>query len=310
MQLERSRCTAPQAECLRGGEVTNILAVLEEKTYLDDWAASVLADPVSKEPRRLEDFSFIDGVLDARVYLRSSAGFKEWADGQAHYEQWESSSAGYRDSIEAYLREIEYDAEVYSHFDLSAPIIDVGGGSGTVREFLAESAEYLSVDPFIEAPHQIPPSKAAAYRCLSRPLNFVAGMAEFLPVRSETFRTVHMRSMLDHVQVRELAVMEAWRVLEPGGSLLVGLSLGGTPYGGSGAREPLTRRLRTWVGAGLRRIITREKDHHVWRPRLQDLVVLLEENGFDVGEPFWQSEWKGRVVYIMGTKRLKIPRSA
>ena len=39
---------------------------------------------------------------------------------------------------------------------------------------------------------------------LSRPLNFIGAMAEFLPFKDGTFDWVHMRSMLDHCKSQTL----------------------------------------------------------------------------------------------------------
>jgi len=50
-----------------------------------------------------------------------------------------------------------------------------------------------------------------AYPCLDQHLNFIAACAEFLPLQSNSFDWVHMRSMLDHVQSPDLALMEAHR---------------------------------------------------------------------------------------------------
>ena len=44
--------------------------------------------------------------------------------------------------------------------------------------------------------------------------NFIVAFAEFLPIKNSVFDFVHMRSMLDHVQVPDLVILEAHRVLK------------------------------------------------------------------------------------------------
>lgn len=57
------------------------------------------------------------------------------------------------------------------------------------------------------------------YNCLNAPLNFIGATAEFQPFVSGAFDWVHMRSMLDHVQVVDLALIEANRVLKADGKI-------------------------------------------------------------------------------------------
>ena len=66
---------------------------------------------------------------------------------------------------------------------------------------------------------------------LEPPLNFIAATAEFQPFVEGSFDWVHMRSMLDHVQVSDLALLEAKRVLKPTGHVLIGLYVDGVKSG-------------------------------------------------------------------------------
>src|SRR5207302_1460593 len=122
-------------------------------------------------------------------------------------------------------------APVYDHIRMSGRVLYVGGGAGTVRHFLPEGTEFVSVDPFIDYGKGIGPLKLAAYPCLGQHLNFIAACAEFLPFQAGSFGWVHMRSMLDHVQSLDLASMEARRVLRPEGRLVIGLYVDGGKSG-------------------------------------------------------------------------------
>ena len=271
---------------------------------LDSWVRNILIDPLTKKKVDPESFPSVRGVLDARIFLKNANGFIDWEKGQDFFETWESQSKGYSKNIQAYKDEIAYDREVYEHFELISPVLDVGGLMGTVREFLPLDTKFVSLDPFIDAPNQIPDDKRAAYACLSRPLNFIAGMSEFLPFEAESFQTIHMRSMLDHVQVPDLAILEAWRTLKKGGMLIVGISIDGPPYGGRPTISYISKLIAKKILATLRiPFFSDSHDHHTWHPTLENLTNLISDNRFVVEEVYWQKKWKGKVVYIKAVKK-------
>lgn len=268
--------------------------------FIDPWAAGLLADPITKKTKKVYDFMISKGVLDARVYLPNSPGFADWAHGQSVYEEKEISGERYKSLVENYKKEINYDREIYERFKLVDPIVDIGGGVGTVREFFPDIKKYISVDPFLEAPFTIPKARKEAYKSLERPLNFVAGMAEFLPLQTEKFETVHMRSMLDHVQVPDLALLEANRVLVKGGRLILGLAIDGRPFGQTETAWYLFKAApyKLLGKAGVKKF----RDHHVWHPTLNALTNLVLSSKFSILEVFWQTYWEGKVVYIYAEK--------
>lgn len=266
---------------------------------LENWVESVLADPVTKRPASSTDFKLVNGLVDARVFLRNTAGFSDWEAGQEAYESWDSAGEGHAHDTSAFESELEYDRPVYERFLMTGDILDVGGLNGTVREFLPESARLVSVDPFIDAPFRIPPTKKTIYSCLSTSLNFIGGVAEFLPFKAGSFDWVHMRSMLDHVQIPDLAIIEAHRVLKPNGYLLVGLSIEGGKFG----RDPFKTRVKNRIKTGLELFgINRYRDHHTWHPTYGNLLRLISDNGFSAEDSYWQPHWKDRVVYILAKR--------
>lgn len=270
-----------------------------DSQYLDDWAISILSDPITKEPCSVDIFKVVRGIIDARVFMKNTFGYSDWEIGQDAYEVWEASGTGYKNEVMQYKKEIAYDRPIYDNFKLKGDILDVGGGTGTVREFLDRDARYISVDPFIDAVFKIPKAKIEAYKCLNEKFNFVGSLAEFIPFRSKSFDWVHMRSMLDHVQVPDLALKEAYRVLKPNGSLLIGLSV----EGGKTGRKPLIHVMKDVVKASLELFgIDKYKDHHTWHPTYKNLIKLITDNGFKVQESFWQPYWKDQVVYVLAHK--------
>jgi len=267
--------------------------------HLDDWVINILTDPVSKKSRLPHEFHSINGVIDARVFLKNTYGFTDWKIGQDFYEHEEASGAGYNNQVEAYKNEIDYDRPIYQHFKMNGDILDLGGLTGNVREFLSEDARFVSVDPFIDGIFQIPPARKEAYKCLSRPLNFIGSMAEFIPFQADAFDWVHMRSMLDHVQVPDLALKEVYRVLKPDGKVLVGLYV----EGGKSGRKPLMRFIKDVIRESLGWFrINRFKDYHTWHPSYVNLLKLLTDNGFEVQDSYWQPYWNDQVVYVLASK--------
>jgi len=267
---------------------------------LDEWVVNILVDPISKKSRLPKDFLSINGIIDARVFLENTYGFTDWKIGQDFYELTETTGVGYNDRVEAYKKEIDYDRPIYQHFKINGDILDLGGLTGNVREFLSEDARLVSVDPFLDGIFQIPPARKEAYKCLSKPLNFVGALAEFIPFQEEVFDWVHMRSMLDHVQVPDLALKEVHRVLKPDGKLLVGLYV----EGGKSGSKPFIRFTKDIIRETLGFMgINRFKDYHTWHPTYVNLLKLITDNGFEVQDSYWQPYWKDQVVYVLASKR-------
>lgn len=255
----------------------------------------MIADPITKLPKRITECFFKNGVVDLRVYLKNSPGYDLWMNGQEEFEKiLKAGGAIEENSLAGYEDEIEYDRVVYEQFRLLGSVLDVGGGVGTIREFLDPTVNYISVDPHISCFSEISEAKREAYYCLKKDCNFISGMAEFLPVTSSTFDWVHMRSMLDHVQVPDLALIEARRVLKENGRLLVGMLVDG----GRSGRMTLGESFRELVKVFLASFLKRFRDHHVWHPTYSGLVKLLGDNGFEVVREFWQPKWQDKVVYI------------
>lgn len=261
--------------------------------HLDRWVLEILADPLTKLSCNPEQIGVVNGVVDARRYLRHTAGFREWSDGQKSYEAWNKRT------IEDYRIEIEGIAPIYNHFCMSGDVLDVGGGGGTVRHFLHPETKFVSVDPFLDWKDGIPAQKYEAYPCLSQHLNFIAACAEFLPFHAESFDWVHMRSMLDHVQSPDLALMEARRVLRPNGRLIIGLYVDGGKSGKRTLDRTLKEAIRPiLVACGLMHY----KDHHTFHPTFSNLCKIIMDNQFSIEDVYWQPQWKDTVCYISAKK--------
>jgi len=105
--------------------------------------------------------------------------------------------------------------------------------------------------------------------------------------------------MLDHVQIPDLAILEAHRVLKKNGQLIIGIYL---PFGNSS--KPL---LSVVIKEFIRDIlvflgIKRFKDHHTWHPTYSGLIKLLQDNGFAISNEIWQEGWNNKVLYLSAKK--------
>jgi ubiquinone/menaquinone biosynthesis C-methylase UbiE len=264
-------------------------AATNEVGGLDQWVLDILADPLTKLPTAPDQIGLSNGVIDARRFMKNTAGFQQWDDGQSHYESWE------RATIEDYKKEREVDAPVYDHIKMSGRVLDVGGSIGSIREFLPKETEFVSVDPFLGCVDHIPSAKKAVYPRLAERLNFIAACAEFLPFQAQSFDWVHMRSMLDHVHSADLALMEARRVLRPTGKLVIGLYVDG----GKSGRRTIDRQLKEIVRPVLTTIGFRQfKDHHLFHPTFDNLRKIVIDNGFEINDVYWQPAWRDTVCYI------------
>ena len=109
-----------------------------------------------------------------------------------------------------------------------------------------------------------------------------------------------MRSMLDHVQIPDLALLEAHRVLKSNGFLLLGISVVGGLTGRPSLKETLksvTREALSFIG------FKQFKDYHTWHPTFPGLISILEHNCFSIDDVFWQPKWNGSVVYVKATPK-------
>ena len=109
-----------------------------------------------------------------------------------------------------------------------------------------------------------------------------------------------MRSMLDHVQIADLAILEAHRVLKKGGNLLIGLYVEGGKSGNMSSKQ----KVKHLIKDGLSLVgFNKWKDHHIWHPTYSNLTKLIEDNGFVIQDVYWQPYWNDQVCYVHATKK-------
>jgi len=92
-------------------------------------------------------------------------------------------------------------------------ILEVGGGQGGLTALLYPQAQVTNID--------LSPQYAQAPSNQQKRVHFVCGDATNLPFENQSFDTVTMFDVLEHIPDDEKAVSEALRVLRPGGFILV-----------------------------------------------------------------------------------------
>ncbi len=263
----------------------------------------------------------IDGqnIFDFRI-LRPGycmpGGLSAWADVQKGWEECYFERYSKSDDMGQYEREINGVKEIYTQqFNMKGSVLDVGGCEGKLRHFLSEESlvSYITVDPMIGAFQNLPSRQNAlkAYPILNEPCNFLACHAENLPFAANSFDWVHMRSVLDHFEDPYVALKEAYRVLKPGGSLLLGLSV----FGG---KSPLknenivssaitkfkTAGLKNLIKTAVNKMINKKgwKTEHMFHFQYEDLVRLVKDGKFSIVKEYWQKPPLDMCVYIEAKK--------
>lgn len=120
------------------------------------------------------------------------------------------------------------DAEAFAAFcAFSGTVLDVGCGTQRLPTYAhTERCRFVGIDPLPGEPE--------------RAFEFVQGIGEYLPFRSDSLDQVLFATSLDHMLVPRLALAEAQRVVRPGGAVNV--------WFGELDREPGGGRLRRVAG--------------------------------------------------------------
>lgn len=273
---------------------------------LSPFFLSVAACPISKEPLAFKNgsirapcgFRYDNG--DFRVGLDYSKG---WAKSQTDYEAWQERHLSRWEGADWYYPYVDSETkEIYDELELGGRVLDVAGAFGLVAQQSALDADtFVSLDAMPVLWKDLGRYKRfTAHYAGCAPLCRAPAFAEFLPIRSCTFDVVHMRSCIDHFSNPLLAVKEAYRVLVPGGRIIIGVSLEGAyRKGPKGLRENLKAFIkRTTV---LRMTYEAIFDHHIFHPTRENLRALAEAGGFRVTKEVWAPAYHN-VLYLEGTK--------
>jgi arsenite methyltransferase len=150
-------------------------------------------------------------------------------------------------------------------------VLDVGSGPGFLAcEMGAEVGPGGSVTGVDPSPSMLSIARARPRAAGSAPVAFSAGQATALPCAGGSFDAVTSTQVYEYVENVPAALAEAWRVLRPGGRLLVLDTDWDSIVWRSGDDDRMRRVLAAW-------------DRHLADPYLpRRLTGLLEEAGFSV----------------------------
>jgi SAM-dependent methyltransferase len=143
-----------------------------------------------------------------------------WAQRQQSMEGWYENLITASDQAEECYRH-DYEPLAPLLHGLRGLVLDVGGGNGIVRQYLAPDVQYIDIDPSLEWLRPDWLQVAAFFPALTSPITFVRGVGERLPFRSGRMDAVLSLFSLNHAADPARLVNEALRVLRPGGRLLI-----------------------------------------------------------------------------------------
>lgn len=258
-------------------------------------------------------------VYDFRIHRPAGlrpASLDKWQHFQNVYEEVHQYSLE-RDRLQEYLDEIDSVREVYEReFPIEGSVLDVGGHQGRLRHYLnlERNPVYVSVDPLIDVFRDADkPNLLRAYPSLASPCNFLSCHAENLPFQPGHFDWVHMRSVVDHFADPYVALREAYRVLNGGGKILIGLSIQERlPSSPQNIAERVTRKIKNdgitravrAVPGKFMGVVLPDHDDHNFRPTYQSLHDLISAAGFEIEKEHWQKAPFNHVLYVSATRGL------
>lgn len=255
-------------------------------------------------------------VYDFRVQYPSFCvpdSVKKWGELQKEYENF-SKYYSTIDELQPYLNEIKSISNIYmKEYQIQGSVLDVGGHQGRLRHFLSEDDVplYISVDPYWKVFEfiQQKPNLLQAYPSLINPCNFLSCRAEKLPFIVNSFDWVHMRSVIDHFEDPYLALIEAYRVLKPGGNLMIGLSIiekmdkknirNFSAIVPKIKQEGILKVMKIGVG----KILGIYHGSHMLHLGHDELLDLLATTGFRVGKEYWLEPPFEYALYLSGRAR-------
>lgn len=193
--------------------------------------------------------------------------------------------------------------------ELRGLVLDVGGGNGIVRQYLApDGVHYVGLDPSLEWLREDWLAVSEFFPTLDDPMTFVRGVGEQLPFAGERFDAVLSLFSINHAAEPSKLVAEAHRVLRPGGRLIV-VAEDVEPRWPDLARRdyrsgwvPPRRAARDKLAAATRRRPWPVLFEHV-RITERELRSWLDE-GFELARRSWPAGW----LTLDAVKRPSVPR--
>ena len=135
----------------------------------------------------------------------------DWATRQRKMEQWYKDLLG-RPHQATGCFQSDYAPYADLLAQLSGTILDIGGGHGVLRHYLAHDAVYINIEPSIEWLDEEWRPLAGDFPCLRNSYPLVRGVGEQLPFRATSFDAVVCFWSLNHVNAPESVLQQIHRV--------------------------------------------------------------------------------------------------
>jgi ubiquinone/menaquinone biosynthesis C-methylase UbiE len=214
----------------------------------------------------------------------------KWREKQAQFIKWTQDQVMFNEA------DVAYNSANYARFfstwhGLRGRVLDVGGGWGLFRKWWEPSADgcFVVHDPAPERFTLVPPDTLKRHygTGLAKPGWFVEGFGEDLPYCSGTYDVVLIGAALDHCADPAQVLLEACRVLRPGGTLLI--IQGCEPERGAaprGAGQLWTRLLKLLADPrrlhrAIRLRLFHRGDPHLHHFNREGLHHMLRSTGFE-----------------------------
>jgi|SRR5581483_9816951 len=150
---------------------------------------------------------FSSRLLEREVshWLERQQGMEKWY-GELLTEPWAGASLA---------RDYDLYASIFA--SLSGTVLDIGGGAGLVRQYLAPETGYVVLEPSLSwLAYECAPI-AEQFPCVAATPVFIRGLGEYLPFADQVFDAVLALWTINHVSQPEQVFCEVSRVLKPGG---------------------------------------------------------------------------------------------
>jgi len=168
------------------------------------------------------DFIFSDlggGCFDMMPPGFGTTDGTNWGDRLKEMEDWYQDFLAEPSQAASALAH-DYEPLAGALGELRGSVLDVGGGVGLTREYLADGVLYVDVDPSLSWLAMDGARMADRFPTLGHRFQFIRGIGEYLPFAPSSFDAAVSCWSLNHASEPRKVFDEVYRVLKPGGRFI------------------------------------------------------------------------------------------